>query len=134
MFGRAGTITAAAILFLIFGIVGIAGSIFLFVASAFPASFAGIPFIGGMVSIATWILIVMGILALAPGILSIVAGYLLWKNKRSGGILGIIPIAIQLTASALTFLLPVLWVGGVFGIAISIILLALILIGWKTLR
>jgi hypothetical protein len=133
-FGRAGVITAAAIILLILGIVGIGGGITLIVASAFPASFAGISIIGNISLINQWILGGLGAIYLGLGILTIPAFYLLWKNKRSGGIMGIVLAAILLVGFAITPFFPVLWYGGIVGVALAVIVIILIPIRWNSLR
>ena len=133
-FGRAGVITAAAVLLIISGIFGIAAGITLIVAGAFPASFAGIPIIGDISLISPWVLGGLGAIYLGLGILTLPAFYLLWRNRRSGGIMAIVLAAISIAAFAITPFFPVLWYGGIIGVVLAVIVIILIPIRWNSLR
>ncbi len=96
--------------------------------------FSGIPIIGDIILIAQWVLGGLGAIYLGLGVLTLPAFYLLWKNKRSGGIMGIVLAAIILVAFAITPFFPVLWFGGIFGVALAVIVIILIAIRWSSLR
>jgi hypothetical protein len=130
---RGGATSAASILFMIYGALGITGSIFLLAASVAQQSIIGLPFIGALANIAAWILAAFGAILLAPSVLAVAAGYLLWKSKRSGGILGIAVAATVMAVLAVMLLYPVLYVVGIVGIAVSIILVVLVGAGWRRL-
>jgi hypothetical protein len=134
MFGRNSVITAAAVLFIILAIFSIAGGAVLIAASAFPASFAGITFIGQITAIDPIVLALLGVLYLGLGVVDIPVVYLLWKSRRSGGIMGLILAIIQLVTFAITPLFPVLWVGGIVGATLAVILIVLVAVRWNTLR
>ena len=90
--------------------------------------------IGELANIAAWILVTFGAILLAPSILALAAGYLLWKSKRSGAILGIIIAAVTMAVLAVMLLYPVLYIAGIVGIALSIILIVLVGAGWRRLQ
>jgi len=131
---RGAVISAASALFFIYGALGIIGSIFLLVASVTQSSISGLPLIGELANIAAWILVTFGAILLAPSILALAAGYLLWKSKRSGAILGIIIAAVTMAVLAVMLLYPVLYIAGIVGIALSIILIVLVGAGWRRLQ
>ncbi|MBS7622218.1 hypothetical protein KEJ39_00895 [Candidatus Bathyarchaeota archaeon] len=131
---RGGAISAASILFVIYGALGIIGSTFLLAASVAQPSIIGLPLIGALANVAAWILAAFGAILLPPSILALAAGYLLWKSRRSGGIFGIVIAAVTMAVLALLLLYPVLYVVGIIGIATSVILVVLISAGWRCLR
>jgi len=96
--------------------------------------FSGIPIIGDIILINQLVLGGLGATYLGLGVLTLPAFYLLWKNKRSGGIMGIVLAAIILVAFAITPFFPVLWFGGIFGAALAVIVIILIAIRWNSLR
>jgi len=131
---RGAAISIGSVLFYIFGALGTIGSIFLLIASLTLPSLGGIPFIGGLTKVAAWILATFGAILLIPSVLAIIAGYLLWKGRRSGGIMGSVVSPIVLVVCVIILLYPVLWVAGIFGIAVSTVLMILVALGWTNLR
>lgn len=131
---RGAVVSAASVLFFIYGALGIIGSIFLLVASVAQSSISGLPLIGALANIAAWILATFGAILLAPSVLALAAGYLLWKSKRSGAILGIVIAAVAMAVLAVMLWYPVLYVVGIVGMAVSIILIVLVGAGWRRLR
>ncbi len=131
-FGRGAALTAASIIFIVFGAIWIVYGIIALIAGFLP-SLAGTPIIGDFVSAGVWISATIGIGLLIPGILCLVAGYLIWKRRRSGGMLGIIVAAILIAVNAGTIALLRLgtMVIGAIGVVILALAIVLIAIGWK---
>jgi hypothetical protein len=96
--------------------------------------FSGVPVIGDIILINQLVLGGLGATYLGLGVLTLPAFYLLWKNKKSGGIMGIVLAAIKLAAFAITPFFPVLWFGGIFGAVLAVIVIILIPIKWNSLR
>jgi|GEM_PF-2117888 uncharacterized membrane protein len=119
---RSASITIASILFFIAGILEFIGGIILMGGGAL---FAKIPLIG-------WIfgplIAIVGVIVLIASLLDLCAGTLLWDNKKSGGILGIVSSILGLMVGLITFPL------GLLDIALSLILIILIAVGWSTLK
>jgi len=130
---RGWAVTAAAILSFIFGAIGIVGGTVVMLSSIIFASFIATPIIGDVAKIDFWITALIGIILLASTVLNIIAGYLLWRRRRSGGYLTIILAAIQLVTSIVMLFLPGLWVGGIIGVVTSVILIVFVAVGWSSL-
>jgi hypothetical protein len=131
-FGRGATLTAASIMFIVFGAVWIVYSIIPLIAGFLP-SLAGTLLIGDFVSVGVWISAAIGIALLIPSILCLVAGYLIWKRRRSGGILGIALAAILIAVNGATIALLQLgtMVVGAIGVVIFVLAIVLVAVGWK---
>jgi len=121
---RTGVITAASILFIIFGILGLLGSLVIIGLGALATE---IPLFGGFIG---GIIILIGMVGLILAILDIIAGGLLWSNKKSGGILGLILSIIGLIFGLLTTSIGF----GIINVVLSLILIVLIAVGWNTLQ
>jgi hypothetical protein len=140
------SITAAAILFFIFGILGTGGSLFLIAGSI---AFGILPLIGlggiipGFIGIA-WFII---------AIFTIVAGIELWRSRRIGGVIGMVSSMISIGA-IMTFAILAMYpfsgdpgiaafarliLGSLFLtpvillVALNLISIILLIIGWKSL-
>jgi len=126
------SITLAAILYYIFGALGILGGLGVMAIGGLVGVSGGwIPFIGGLIGVIAGAGIFLGFIILVVGALDVVAGSWLMKSLRKGGILGITLSIIDIVFSAATiFILPF----AIIGILIDIVLVILIAVGWNTLR
>jgi hypothetical protein len=133
-FERGAALTAASIMFIVFGAIWIVYSIIPLI-SGFLPSLAGTTLIGDFVSAGVWISAAIGIALVIPSVLCLVAGYLLWKRRRSGGILGIILAGILIAVNAATIALLKLgvMVVGAIGVVIFVLVIVLVAVGWKRL-
>lgn len=117
---RPGVITAAAI------ICGALGVLILFSSAGFLTKTA-IELHGLPLSLA--LLVSLGVIVLIFGVLYLIAGTLLWKSKRRGGIIGI-------ALGALGIILSVMTLSGLsyFIMLPGIVVIILIVVGWSKLR
>ena len=131
-FGRGFALTVAAIFFILFGAIWIVYSIIPLI-SGFLPSFAGTLIIGDFIAAGFWISVAIGIALLIPSILCLVAGILIWKRRRSGGILGIVLAAILVAVNAAQIILMRLgvMVVGAIGVVVFVIAIVLVAVGWK---
>ncbi len=139
---RPASITVAAILFFIFGALGIISGLVFSAFAGSAASFTSVPFIGPLTGVTAAGILLIGLVILVFGILYLVAGNWLWDGLRRGGILGIalsiisilvsLPLLFVLGPLAL-FLGPLVALAGL-SIVIDILLIVLITVGWSSLR
>jgi len=125
---RPASITVASILFYIFGILGIIGSLILLGGGSI---LYGVPYVGWLTG---GVFIAFGIIGLIISILDILAGYWLWHSLRKGGIIGIIVCVLSIIVSIPELLIPSMAALTGVSILIDIVLIILIGIGWKSLK
>jgi hypothetical protein len=130
---RPTSITVASILFYIFGILSIVGSLIAIGVGAVGAAFGGMPIFGPAISLAGAIILILGLVSLIISVLCIVAGYWLWRGLRKGGVLGIIICILDIIMSIPFSAIPVFGAIGIVSILIDIVLVILIAIGWSGL-
>jgi len=123
---RGSVLTILSILFYIFGVVEIVAGLSLLSLAHIASS---IFFYTGVLA---WVTITLGIVIVIIGVAEFLAGRWLWRAKRKGGILGFITATIALIMNA-TFLTtePI---SSILGIALSVVVIALIAIAWKRLQ
>ena len=124
---RSASITIAAILFFIIGILDVIGSLLMI---AGGGSVSSIPIFGFF----SGVLMFLGFIILIFGVLEIVAGHWLWHSLRKGGTLGIILAVLGVLASTILILLvpPIASIEAI-DIIINVVLIILIAVGWNTL-
>lgn len=124
---RSTSITVAAILFFIFGILEVVGSLPVMTAGGFVSYLPFFGFLGGLLAL-------LGFIVMIVGILDIVAGYWLWGSLRKGGVLGIILAILGILTSIPFLLIPGWFALSVITLIINIVLIILIAVGWDTLH
>lgn len=140
---RPKSITAASILFYVFGCLSMGMSIFgfigyLFIATALTRGVEIMPALE-FLKMPTQALLGLMLIALVwtfvLGGLEIVAGYYLWKASKSGGYLGLGLCVISLASEALSLMFfgPLYPMVESFMVIINLLLIALILAGWRQL-
>jgi hypothetical protein len=123
---RGPILTILSILFYIFGVVEIVAGLSLLSLGHIASS---IFFYTGVLA---WVTIALGIVVVIIGVADFLAGRWLWRAKRKGGILGFITAIIALIVNAI--FLSTEPVSSIFGIILSIVVIALIAIAWKRLQ
>lgn len=126
---RPGTIAAAAILLIVFGVIGIILGVLIVVAAPLVTEVYG-----GKTAVTA---AAIGAITIIFSFLEVIAGWLLWNLKRSGGILAIILSAVGLIISFIKIPNESADVY-IAGIAISfsflVLIVTLIALGWEKLR
>jgi len=122
---RSATITVAAILFFIIGIIDVIGSLLIIAGGGLISSIPIFGFFSGAVLFLGFILLIFGALEIA-------AGNWLWQSLRKGGTLGII-IAVLGMLISIPLLLAIPAIVAI-DIIIDILLVILIAAGWNTLH
>ena len=134
---RATVITVASVLFYVFGALGIVGSILLMeVGERLSSMLARLPpesrALLEMTGFSPSLLFYLGLASAVLSALYIVAGRYLWLSLKRGGVLG---IAVCVVSMALSIPLTPLGVAStLIGIIIDVALIALIAVGWNTLK
>ena len=125
---RSATITVAAILFFIIGIIDVVGSLLTIAGGGLVSSIPILGFFSG-------VLIFLGFIILIFGVLEIVAGHWLWHSLRKGGTLGIILAILGVLASTILILfVPPMASIEAIDVIINVVLIILIAVGWNTLH
>ena len=125
---RPASITIASILFYIFGILGIIGSLAILGGGAVIYS---VPYMGWL---AGGVLVAIGIIGFILYLLYLLAGYWLWHSQRKGGIVGIIASVLDILTSIPMILIPAFAVLTGISVLLDIILIVLIAFGWSSLK
>jgi hypothetical protein len=120
---RGAVISILAILFYIFGVVEIVAGLSLLSLGHIASS---IFFYTGVLA---WVTIILGIVIIVIGVADFLAGRWLWRAKRKGGILGFATAIIALIVNVI--FLPTEPISSIFGIILSIVVIALLAIAWK---
>lgn len=123
---RGAALTILSILFYIFGVVEIVAGLSLLSLAHIASS---IFFYTGVLA---WVTMTLGIVVVIIGVADFLAGRWLWRAKRKGGILGFITGIIALIVNAI--FLDTEPISSIFGIILSIVVIALIAIAWKRLQ
>ena len=124
--GRGASIIILSIIFYIFGVVEIVSGLSLLSLASIASS---IFFYTGVVA---WVTMALGIAVVTTGILDFLAGRWLWRAERRGGILGFITDISGVILNIIFVSMAPL--SSVFGIILSVVVMALIAIAWKQLR
>ena len=125
---RPASITIASILFYIFGILGIIGSLAILGGGSIIFS---VPYVGWL---ASDVLVAIGIIGFIIYLLYLLAGYWLWHSQRKGGIVGIIVSVLDILISIPMILIHAFTVLTGISVLIDIVLIVLIAVGWSSLK
>jgi len=125
---RPASITIASILFYIFGILGIIGSLAILGGGSIIFS---VPYVGWL---AGDVLVAIGIIGFIIYLLYLLAGYWLWHSQRKGGIVGIIVSVLDILISIPMILIHAFTVLTGISVLIDIVLIVLIAVGWSSLK
>ena len=125
---RPASITIASILFYIFGILGIIGSLAILGGGSVIYS---VPYVGWL---AGGVLVAIGIIGFILYLLYLLAGYWLWHSQRKGGIVGIIVSVLDILISIPMILIHAFTVLTGISVLIDIVLIVLIAVGWSSLK
>lgn len=123
---RGAALTILSILFYIFGVVEIVAGLSLLSLAHIASS------IFSYTGVLAWVSITLGGVIVIIGVADFLAGRWLWRAKRKGGILGFITAIIALTVNAI--FLSTEPISSIFGIALSVVVIALLVIAWKRLQ
>jgi len=123
---RGAALTILSILFYAFGVVEIVAGLSLLSLAHIASS------IFSYTGVLAWVTMALGIVIVIIGVADFLAARWLWRAKRKGGILGIITAIIALILNAI--FLPTEPISSIFGIILSIIVIALIAVAWKRLQ
>ncbi len=123
---RGVVLTILPILFYIFGVVEIVAGLSLLSLAHIASS------IFSYTGVLAWVSITLGIVIVIIGIADFLAGRWLWRAKRKGGVLGFITAIIALVVNAI--FLSTEPISSIFGIALSVVVIALLAIVWKRLQ
>jgi hypothetical protein len=123
---RGTVISILAILFYIFGVVEIVAGLSLLSLGHIASS---IFFYTGVLA---WVTITLGVVIIIIGVADFLAGRWIWRAKRKGGLLGFTTAIIALIVNVI--FLPAEPISSMFGIILSIVVIALIAVAWKRLQ
>ncbi len=123
---RRSALTILSILFYIFGVVEIVAGLSLLSLAHIASS------IFSYTGVVAWVTMTLGIVVVIIGVADFLAGRWLWRAKRKGGILGFTTAIIALIVNGI--FLTTEPISSIFGIILSVVVIALIAIAWKRLQ
>jgi hypothetical protein len=124
------TITVASLLYFISGILSLIGSVIII----FSTIIGGVLMIDRVIILAGATSIIVGLLFLITSTLHIAAGKLLWRCLKKGGKLGVALSILGITISIPLSIILKSITNIVTGTLFNVILLVLIVAGWRKLR